>query len=110
MFHHHTHTHPFLDNISGVTSGSFTIPRNGERSTDVWYRIHLVVTDSGGISSETFVDILPSLSQIKLISDPPGIPLLLDGTATETPATTDSVINFIREIGAESFQTLNGVL
>lgn len=109
VFHHHTHTHPFLDNISGVTSGSFIIPRNGERSTDVWYRIHLAVTDSGGITSETFVDVLPSLSQIKLATSPAGLPLMLDGTPVTTPASTDSVINFIRTIGAESFQTVNGV-
>src|SRR6185503_1270180 len=33
-FHHHTHTHPFIPPTSGSPSGSFTIPTNGESSSD----------------------------------------------------------------------------
>ena len=48
VFHHDTHTHPFLGPINGVTNGAFTIPTTGETSTNVWYRLWLTVTDSGG--------------------------------------------------------------
>lgn len=113
VFHHHAHTHPFLENLSGITSGSFTIPRKGETSTDVWYRIELAVTDSGGLTSDTFVDVLPSLSQITLATNPRGLPLTLDGKPISPPPTNDvatfeSVVNFIRTLGADTFQTFNG--
>ena len=32
VFHHHEHTHPFLENIPGVTAGSFTIPKLADPS------------------------------------------------------------------------------
>ena len=47
-FHHDTHTHPFLPATSGITSGTFVIPTTGETSANVWYRVFLTVTDSGG--------------------------------------------------------------
>jgi glucose/arabinose dehydrogenase len=109
VFHHLEYTQPLLDNIPGVTSGSFTIPRNGEPSTQVWYRVGLTVTDSGGLSSQTFVDVLPSLSQVKLATSPPGLQLTFDGAPTTTPASFDSVVNFIRTIGAPASQIFNGI-
>ena len=49
-FHHDTHIHPFMPDTTGITSGSFTIPTPGETATNVWYRIHLTVRDSGGLT------------------------------------------------------------
>ena len=40
-------------------AGSFVIPTEGEKSANVWYRIHLKVTDSGGLTHESFRDVLP---------------------------------------------------
>ena len=42
---------PFLPATSGSTGGSFTIPTTGETATNVWYRIHLTVRDSGGLTA-----------------------------------------------------------
>ena len=53
-FHHDTHTHPFIPAFSGTTSGTFTIPTTGEVATDVWYRIHLTVKDSTGLTHSVF--------------------------------------------------------
>ncbi len=47
-FHHNTHFHPFMPPTSGITGGSFVVPTTGEMSPNVWYRIHLQVTDSSG--------------------------------------------------------------
>ena len=49
------HTHPFIDAIDGVRSGSFVIPTTGEVDPVQWYRVHLTVTDSGGLSKDVWV-------------------------------------------------------
>jgi len=55
LFHHNTHTHPGPAIGPGTTgdarSGNFVVPDTGETSTDVFYRITLTVTDSGGRST-----------------------------------------------------------
>jgi glucose/arabinose dehydrogenase len=40
VFHHDTHTHPYIEPFSGVTHGTFTIEDRGETSANTWYRIH----------------------------------------------------------------------
>ena len=59
--------------LSGVDSGSFTIPTTGEDATNVFYRVHLSATDTGApvgasaaLSSSTFVDVLPNVSDLTL--------------------------------------------
>src|SRR6185295_16634234 len=78
-FHHDTHTHPFIPPTSGATSGSFVIPTTGETSANVWYRIHLTVTDSGGLTHSVFRDILPRTVTVMLATNPAGLQLTLDG-------------------------------
>jgi hypothetical protein len=36
VFHHGSHTHPFMGPTVGVTSGSFVIPANGGRPTSIF--------------------------------------------------------------------------
>lgn len=50
MFHHDTHTHPFVPPVSGATSGPFVVPNTVETATNVFYRIHLKVSDSSGFT------------------------------------------------------------
>ena len=111
VFHHDTHTHPFLGPITGVSSGQFTIPASGEDSTDVFYRLHLTATDSGmplgaaaELSSSTFVDLVPATSLLTLSADPAGfgIELEMDQQAAPTPFSRDSVVGFPRTIRAPS--------
>ena len=45
-----TTTHPFVLPVSGAKGGSFTIPTQGETAANVFYRIHLTVTDSDGLT------------------------------------------------------------
>jgi glucose/arabinose dehydrogenase len=107
-FHHDSHTHPFLQPTSGVSSGSFTIPTSGETSTNVWYRIHLTVTDSAGLTHSSFRDVFPRVVTLTLGSDPTGLQVLLDGQVQPTPYSFPSVVGMIRSIGAASPQTLAG--
>jgi glucose/arabinose dehydrogenase len=105
VFHHASHTHPFVAPISGSKSGSFTLPKQGELSTDVFYRIHLTVRDSAGLTHETTRDILPRISTISLRTNPAGLQLTLDGTPVTTPVDVASVVGMTRQIGAVSPQT-----
>lgn len=117
VFHHDTHTHPFLGPINGVSSGSFTIPTSGEDATDVWFRIRLTATDSGAplgsaarLSSSTYVDVLPNVATITLDARPSGqgLKVSFSGSQATAPASFDSVVNFPRGIAAPSPQVANG--
>ena len=104
-FHHDTHTHPFLPATSGSTGGSFTVPRTGETSANVWYRIHLTVRDSGGLTHSTFVDVVPRKVTISLATSPAGLQVTLDGQPVTTPFSVQGVVGITRTLGAVSPQT-----
>lgn len=99
-FHHGTHTHPFLAPFSGVTGGTFEIPRVGHSASDVWYRIRLTVTDSSGLSHTVFRDINPRLSTFTLATNPSGLTLNLDGQPKATPLATVGVVGTMPVIEA----------
>jgi glucose/arabinose dehydrogenase len=107
-FHHDTHTHPFMQPTSGITSGSFVIPTTGETAPNVWYRIHLTVRDSGGLTTSVFVDVVPRKSTITLASNPPGLQLTLDGQPVTAPFSVLGVVGIQRTLGVITPQTLNG--
>jgi glucose/arabinose dehydrogenase len=99
-FHHDTHTHPAMADTVGITSGTFAVPNSGETSANVWYRVYLTVTDSGGLSTTTFVDVQPNKVNLTLNTVPAGLQVTLDGQPMPTPATVSSVVGIIRTIGA----------
>jgi glucose/arabinose dehydrogenase len=108
VFHHGSHTHPFMPPTSGATSGSFTIPRLGEVATDVFYRIHLTVRDSAGLTHTVTRDVSPRVSTIALRTNPPGLQVMLDGTPVTTPADIPNVVGNTRQLGVVSPQTSGG--
>ncbi len=107
-FHHDTHFHPFIPDTTGSTSGSFMIPTQGETAANVWYRIHLTVRDSGGLTHSVFRDILPVTRTITLQTNPAGLQVTLDGQPTPTGSPVTSVVGIERTLGAPSPQTLSG--
>jgi hypothetical protein len=109
LFHHDTHTHPFVEPYTGASSGIFTIPTIGEVSANTWYRIHLTATDSDGNSTEVTRDVTPLTSQVTLATSPSGLGLTLDGMPATAPKTFTGVEGFHREIAAPATQTLGGV-
>jgi glucose/arabinose dehydrogenase len=108
VFHHDTHTHPFVAPTSGATSGSFVIPKLGEVATNVFYRIHLTVRDSVGLTHSVFRDVQPRVSTITLQSNPTGLQLTLDGTPVTAPASVAAVVGMTRTLGVVSAQALAG--
>ena len=108
VFHHDTHVHDGPPIAEGVTSGSFTIPNSGETAANVFYRLHLTVTDSQGLTDTETVDINPHTTTITLNSNPAGLSLTLDGQPVTTPFSTIGVEGIQRTLGVVSPQTLNG--
>ena len=109
VFHHNTHTHPFIAPKSGSKSGSFVIPTTGETSDNVWYRIHLTVTDSDGLSHAVYRDVVPRKSTMTFATNPTGLQITLDGQPLTTPATVVGVEGIARTLGVVSPQNKGGV-
>jgi hypothetical protein len=109
VFHHDTHTHPFLPATSGATGGSFVIPTTGETATNVWYRIHLTVTDSGGLTHNAFRDVQPRTVTLQLATSPAGLQVTLEGQPQATPLSGPSVVGMSRTLGVVSPQSAGGV-
>jgi glucose/arabinose dehydrogenase len=100
VFHHNTHTHPFIEPFTGTTSFNVTIPTDNETATDVFYRIHLRVTDGDGLTTEVTRDILPRTSTAKLQSWPWSWQLALDGAPVATPTSFSGVVGIRRTLSA----------
>jgi glucose/arabinose dehydrogenase len=106
--HHEAHTHPFVEPVSGYKSGSFTIPVAGETSPDVFYRIHLRVRDSAGITHAVYRDIKPRKTKVTLATNPTGLQLRLDGQPVTAPHTFVGVEGIRRSLEAISPQGASG--
>jgi glucose/arabinose dehydrogenase len=104
--HHDTHTHPEVPPTSGITSGSFLIPTTGETSANVFYRIHLTVSDSSGLQGSTFRDVTPRTAIVTLTTNPGGLQLTLDGQPRTAPFAFVGVVGIQRTIGTPSPQAI----
>jgi glucose/arabinose dehydrogenase len=105
---HDTHSH-FFQEFKGVKSGVFSIPRTGESSANVWYRIYLIVTDSSQFSHLSTVDIIPNKSTITLKTNIAGLQIKLDGQPHTTPYSFVGVVGFTRSLEAPAQQTVGGI-
>jgi glucose/arabinose dehydrogenase len=108
VFHHRTHTHPFLSNLQG-SSGQFSIPTSGETDPVVWYRVTLHLTDSVGQVTDISQDIYPTIVPLLLQTNPAGGSLLLDGHAVQTPYATTRVVGILTSLEVPSPQRLGGI-
>ncbi len=88
---------------SGVTSGTFTIPRTGETSANVWYRIYLTVRDSQGTTHDHLPRCQPANGHDHADATS-GLQLTLDGQPFMASFTFTAVVGMIRTIGAPSPQ------
>lgn len=104
LLHHDTHTHPFMDATSGITSGTFTIPTDGEVSPNVYYLIQLRVTDSAGLSTFVTREVHPQISQFTLATNVPELGLTLDGQPVDSGTTVTGVQGIERTLAAPPSQ------
>ena len=106
-FLHEGHVHPGVP-ITGVKSGSFTIPTSGhDFSGDTRYRFRLTVVDSSGLSSSTEVIVRPRKVNLSFATAPPGLTLYLDGIAKTTPFVYDTLVGFHHTVEARN-QSVGG--
>jgi glucose/arabinose dehydrogenase len=108
VFHHAEHVHPFLGPIDGVTSGGFTIPRVSDNTATTWYEIRLTVTDSGGLTSTTSVNIRPNLVRLTVDSPTTDLRYTVDGIPYTGSHSEMAVVGVERTLGAVSPQYLGG--
>jgi len=115
LFEHHSlsnpnhHSHPFFPRTSGIAGGTVTL-NFGETEPDVWYRIFFTATDSYGLSTTIFRDILPRHAQLSLSTTPVPLQVRLDAIKRTTPYQFWSVVNLKRNIGVDTPQRFNGLL
>ncbi|QOV89161.1 PQQ-dependent sugar dehydrogenase [Humisphaera borealis] len=114
VFYHDTHSHPFIDSIPGVSSGSFVVPAVGETAANVWYRIFLTTTDSGGLSRTTSRDIFPVKSEVTINASVGGVvtsgfALTLDGSPITSGKVFTGVAGIARSLGAPAAQLIGGI-
>jgi hypothetical protein len=67
------------------------------------------VTDSAGAQSSAFVDVLPNVVTLTLVTEPAGLELTFDGQPITAPFTVQSVVGMTRTIGAPSSQRVGKV-
>jgi glucose/arabinose dehydrogenase len=109
IFHHDTHTHPFLDPAPGARSGSFTVPdSNFETAATVWFEMRLQVTDSGGRTTVVSREVHPRTLTLQLQNSPADAEPALDGTLVSPNYKILAVREMKRIISAPGPQNLTG--
>ncbi|MGH7675766.1 MAG: LamG-like jellyroll fold domain-containing protein, partial [Gemmatimonadales bacterium] len=108
ILRHLEHGHPFVGPLTGVTSGSFTIPSTGHGPENTSYEIQLTVTDPDGLTGTAVRSIQPVVAPIALDTTPSGIPLFLDGDPLTTPRQYQSLSGFVHTVEAPAAFTLGG--
>ena len=97
--HHDSHTHPFQPVTAGG-GGKVTIPVRGETAATIFYRFHLLATDSAGATHEVTRDVQPQTAQITLVTVPAGLALTRDGQPVTSPSAVTGVVGMERDLGA----------
>ena len=106
-FLHEGHVHPGTP-ITGVTSGTFTIPTTGhDFSGNTRYQVSLTVTDSSGLQSTSSVTVFPQKVNLNFATVPAGATVFLDGIAHTGPFVYDTLVGFNHTIEAPN-QTIGG--
>ena len=109
-FHHKAHSHPAFGPVSETTEDFYKIPAANEVSDEVWYRVHLTVTDQSGVSASVVRNVLPIKTNLVVQTSPPGFPILVDGHKLATPDTVVCVPGVLHQIDApKSHVTLDSI-
>ncbi len=108
--HHDSHTHPAMAPTSGMDAGTFVVETYGEVDTNVFFRIHLTAMDSSGLSSESFIDVLPQKVTLWITSEPPGVEVNIDGITESTDFPLRSVKRMNRTIAVPPFAVVGDSL
>jgi glucose/arabinose dehydrogenase/regulation of enolase protein 1 (concanavalin A-like superfamily) len=103
VFHHADHTHPFRDSITGE-SATITIPTSPDNGATTWYRVHMTVRDSAGLTDTKYVDIFPNLVTLRFLANFPDAKFTIDGVPKTGSHTETAVVGVKRVLDAPSPQ------
>lgn len=110
IFHHESHTHPYIPITKGASAGSFSIPDVlAENDPIQWYEIRFTATDSGGLKTSSSVEVHPKIGKFTLSNNVPGLSLILDDVAVTLPLVTKAVVQSGHTVAAPAMQQLNGI-
>ncbi|HAM70618.1 MAG TPA: hypothetical protein DCM86_03130 [Verrucomicrobiales bacterium] len=100
---HHSGMADLVDpGAGGSATADYLIPTEVDPDPEAFYRVLLTVVDSGGLSTNVTRDVQPLRGGFTLATDPPGLPLLLDGALIATPTSVTGVVGVARSIGVVS--------
>jgi hypothetical protein len=101
LFHHDSHVHPTLGPVSGITSGTFTVPTSGhDFSGTTFYEFILTTTDSTGLQTTSSANVYPRKVNLTLTASHPGLTVTVDGITRSAPYVKDTLTGFQHAIGA----------
>ncbi len=107
ILHHcpsNCHSHP-VQTLSGVNSGSFPAPDHEYPS---YLELRLTVTDAGGLSDTTSVEIHPQSVQLSFESNPSGLQLVVGSFTGTAPFDRTVIVGSSNSVSAISPQLLGG--
>jgi len=84
----------------GIREGYFVVPNHPLLDDKGYYRLSLTVRDKDGFTDTKYVDIPPKKIQIKLVSNPPGLKVSLDGSVVNTPYSFNEIAGRTRIISS----------
>lgn len=110
QFGHDNHFHPVLGPVSlGAAGATFDVNQAAHDFLgDTDFRIDLTVTDSDGLTDQTFVEIRPRKVNVSLVSNPPGAEVTVDAAPVQTPRVLDSLVGWKHRISATASRCVNG--
>ena len=89
---------------TGITNGAYLVPTNAAKTTNVFYRINLTVTDTNENQQTISADVAPRTSVLSFVTVPPGLNITLDGQSLTTSTSVVAVVGMSRVLGTPSPQ------
>ncbi|MFP2911524.1 PQQ-dependent sugar dehydrogenase [Pyxidicoccus sp. 3LFB2] len=93
------HAHPYA--TSTGPSGTFTVADHGD---EIYFELTLTATDSHGLTGSSTVTIHPRTVQLLLETSPPGLELVIDGSAAPSPRVRTVIVGSTHTLHAPSPQ------
>lgn len=93
VMHHDDHIHPAMAPTSGITSGSYTLSTATHDDTNIWYRVHLRVQDSSGLTRSIFRDVYPQVTTVTMRTIPHGLQVRVNGVPYNNTVVIPEIIN-----------------
>jgi len=99
---------PAFGPVSGVASGNVAVPSAGPLTTNQFYRLKLLVTDSSGRQASATTDVSPQTSVLSLDTVPSGLQLAVDNSVLTGPTNIALVAGYDRTLTVLSPQPFGG--